>query len=339
MSVARALRSVYLLAVGSALLFACAPGPTIVFESTQTPLTVERPALYPETIEYNPKRDTFLLGSFREGGVYEVDRMGKASLLVDDPRLCSVLGIALDAPRNRLWAVNSDLGSSLKPSAAGPKKLAAVGVYELSTGKPLRYVDLSLLADGPHLLNGIALDVAGNAFVTDSFSPAIYRVTPEGTASIFLHSERFAGVGINLNGVVAHPDGYLIVIKKSDGTLYKIPLDQPSAFTQVTVDRAFVGGDGLTFVNKDRLIVIANRTPEHSSNAAYSLASKDGWVTAKVTAAQPLGEVYPTTAVLRDGTLYVVHSKLDQLIAAPPEMKAKLKEHATIRAIGRLSDK
>ncbi|MEO8901496.1 MAG: hypothetical protein ABI488_07210 [Polyangiaceae bacterium] len=47
--------------------------------------------------------------------------------LVDDPRLCSVLGIAVDAERGQLWAVNADLGASTRPSAAGPKHLAAVG--------------------------------------------------------------------------------------------------------------------------------------------------------------------------------------------------------------------
>jgi hypothetical protein len=247
-----------------------------------------------------------------------------------------VLGIAVDAQRKWLWAVNSDLGASAKPSAAGPKKLAGVGVYDLATGKPLKYVDLSPLADGPHLLNGIALDASGNAFVTDSFSPVIYKVTPAGEASVFLKDERFAGSAINLNGLLVHPDGYLLVIKKSDGALYKVPMAEPAALSKVAIDHTFVGGDGLTFVSKETLIIIANRTPEHSSNTAYALSSDDGWRTAKLSGVQELQDLYPTTAVLRNGQLYVVHSKLNQLIASPQALKAELKELATIRRIGRV---
>jgi hypothetical protein len=315
----------------------CARGQTVTFDDTGAALTVRRPALYPETIEYNSKDDKFLLSSFRDGAIYEVGQDGRTSLLIDDPRLCSVLGIAVDVAHQRLWAVNSDLGASVKPSAAGPKRLAAVGVYDLSTGKPLNYVDLAPLVDGPHLMNGIALDAEGNAYITDSFSPVIYKVSAQGRASIFARDERFAGSAINLNGVVVHPDGYLLVVKKSDGTLFKVPLSRPSAVAKVAIDRDFVGGDGLTLVGKNALVVIANRTPERSSNAAFSLASDDGWTTATVSAVHQLGDVYPTTAIVRSGTLYVVHSKLNELISLPQDRKALLREEATIRPIARVA--
>src|SRR6478735_12259828 len=107
----------------------CAQSPVVSFDVSGPELTVHSPALYPETIEYDAKMNTFLLGSFRKGAIYEVDRAGKAALLVDDSRLCSVLGIAYDARRGRVWAVNSDLDSSIKASAEGVKQLAAVGIY------------------------------------------------------------------------------------------------------------------------------------------------------------------------------------------------------------------
>ena len=315
----------------------CARVQVVTFEEHGTALTVRRPALYPETIEYDATHDTFLLSSFREGAVYRVDLSGNASLLVDDPRLCSVLGIAIDAERQRLWAVNSDLGASIKPSTAGPKRLAGVGIYDLKTGRPLNYVDLAPLVEGPHLMNGIALDPSGNAYVTDSFSPVIYKVSPEGRASVLLRDERFAGDAINLNGIVVHPDGYLLVIKKSDGRLFKVPLDRPTAAAQVAIRESFVGGDGLTLVGKNELVVIANRTPERTSNAAFSLSSVDGWSSANVSAVRPLADVYPTTAVLRGGSLYVVHSRLNELITLPAEQKAQLRQEATIRSIARVA--
>jgi len=329
---------VFFVAVGAGLL---SEGPArvaaVTFESRDSTLTIKHPALYPETIEYESGKDRFLLGSFRDGGIYEVDQAGRASLLIDDPRLCSVLGITVDAERKRLWAVTADLGASLRPSSVGPKKLAGIGIYDLSEGKPIRYVDLATLADGPHLLNGIALDAQGNAYITDSFSPRIYKVTAEGQASVFLEDRSFAGAGVNLNGLVVHPDGYLLVVKKSDGVLFKVPLDRPAGFSKVAVDQAFIGGDGLALIGARDLVVIANSTPEHSTNAAFSLSSEDGWATAKVAARRALGDVYPTTAVVRKGMLYLVHSSLGQLIAAPAAKKAELKESATIRPIGRIS--
>lgn len=315
----------------------CGHTQVVSFQASRQPLTVRRPALYPETIEYNRRDQKFLLSSLREGAIYEVDNAGSATVLVNDPRLCSVLGIAVDAPRNRLWAVNSDLGASVKPSQVGPKKLAGVGIYDLTSGKPIDYVDLAPVASGPHLLNGIALDAAGNAYVTDSFSPVIYKVDAHAAATVFLRDERFEGEGINLNGLTVHPDGYLLVIKKSDGTLFKVPLDQPSHFSQVSIPQQLNGGDGVTLIGKKDLVVIANRTPTTSSNSAFSLSSDDDWQTAKVSAVQQLGDVYPTTAVLRDGTLYVLHSNLNELIAFPPEKKAQLQIQATILPIARVS--
>jgi hypothetical protein len=312
----------------------CAHPNTLRLEPSGTPLVVQHAGLYPETLDYDAKRDKFLLGSFREGAVYEIDGAGRATRIVNDPRLCSVLGITIDAGRNRLWAVNSDLGACARPSAAGPKQLAAVGVYDLSSGAPLLYADLASLLPGPHLLNGIALDAAGNAYVTDSFSPAIYEVDVAGKASLLLQSAQFTGEGINLNGVVVHPDGYLLVIKKSDGALFKVPLEEPAHFSRVAISERFVGGDGLVLVGKRDLLIVSNQVPNQPANSAYALSSGDGWGSAAVRSVEPLGNSYPTTAVLRGDALYVVQSQLNELIQAPPERKGELHALATVRRIG-----
>jgi len=297
-------------------------------------LTVDRPALYPETLVYDPRHRAFLVGSLREGAVYRVDDAGKVTRLVDDARLSSVLGIAVDPARNRLWVTNSDLGVSLRPSATGPKSVAAVAIYELSTGKALRYVDLASLLPAPHLINGIALDGDGRAYVTDSFSPAIYALELDGSARVLLQDEAFAGAGINLNGVVVHPDGYLLVIKKSDGALFKVPLDHPEQFSKVASSRALLGGDGLLLTSKKDLLVIANEVPALAANAAYVLSSEDGFRSAVAGRERALGDVYPTTAALRDGSIFVLHTKLDELLQAPRERLGELREQATIEELG-----
>lgn len=320
----------------AALLGSCAPNVAVTLERSDKSVTVHRPALYPETIQYDAQRRKFLVGSFREGAIYRVDDDGHASVLVDEPRLCSVLGIALDPERGRLWAVNSDLGASLKPSAAGPKQLAAVGVYDAASGAVLDYVDLAQLLPGPHLLNGLALDAAGNAYVTDSFASAIYKVTGEGQASVFLRDPRFAGDGINLNGLVVHPAGYLLVVKKSDGALFKVPLQNPASFSKVQVQASLVGGDGVTLLSNSDLLIVANQTPAAATNRAFWLSTGDDWASAKVRAVEPLGTAYPTTAVVQDRKIFVMSSRLNELIQAPPDKKAQLAVQATLQQIGRL---
>lgn len=319
-----------------AMATACTRTAKVTFYSGQ-PLTVRKQALYPETIEYDAQRKRFLLGSFRDGAIYEVDAAGGARLVIDDVRLCSVLGIAIDSKRNRLWAVSSNLGASRRVCSAGPKQVAAVGVYNLTTGAPLNFIELAPLAQSPHLANGIALDKKGHAYVTDSFAQAIYKVDGAGQARLFVQDARLGGEGINLNGVVVHPDGYLLVIKKSTGQLFKIPLDRPQQLSQVALDTSLVGGDGLTLIENKTLMVIANQTPDAASNAAFSLSSDDGWRSAKLREKHPLGVVYPTTAVLHDGTISVVHSKLNELIQASPDTKSNLKTEATIQPIARVS--
>lgn len=317
-------------------LAACAHAPVVRFDASQAPLTLQKPALYPETIAYDAKRDRFLVGSFREGGIYAVDSHGQVTRIVDDARLCSVLGIALDPVRGHIWAVSSDLGACLRPSAQGPKRHAAVAVYDASTGAARAYVDLAGLAPGAHLANGLALDAAGNAYVSDSLAPVIYKVDVEGHASVFLRNDAFVGEGINLNGLVVHPHGYLLAVKKSDGSLFRIPLHDPEQFSQVRVTERFVGGDGLVLVGERELVVVANQTPSAASNAAFALFSEDDWASARLRGVEKLGEVYPTTAAVRDGVLYVLSSKLGELIQAPPEQKSALQVEATIRPIARV---
>src|SRR5438876_2943465 len=104
---ALALTGLSLVACGQASATLERPGPALVIQSS---------TLFPETIAYDAIRAKFLLGSFREGAIDVVADDGHVSPLVDDPRLSSVLGIALDVRRKRVWAGNADLDACRKPS-------------------------------------------------------------------------------------------------------------------------------------------------------------------------------------------------------------------------------
>jgi hypothetical protein len=297
-------------------------------------IRIDKPGLFPEDIKYNPITDKFIVGSFREGAVYEVGLDGAYRKLIDDPLLNSALGIQIDTERNRLLVVNADLGASIHPYPAGPKKAASLGIYELSSGKAINFVDLGKLKpNGAHLANGITMDDEGNAYITDSFSPVIYKVDTQGHASVFLESDRFLGEGINLNGIVFHPDGYLIAVKKGEGVLFKIPLNKPQDFSEIELTTKFIGGDGLVLVGKNELVVIANRASGKVTETVFSVRSDDNWNSAKVTDEYKFGKVYLTTGAIRKDKLYVLHSDLVSLMQAPQDQKDKLLTKATIQQV------
>jgi sugar lactone lactonase YvrE len=301
-------------------------------------ITVARAALFPEGIEHDPTSGAFLVGSFREGAVYAVAPDGSVTARVEDDRLFSVLGLQVDLERHRLLVVNADLGVAVRRAPSGAGSVAGLGIYDLATGAPLHYVDLAALRpDARHLANAVAIDAEGNAYVTDSFSPIIYRVDLDGNATVFVEDPRLAGEGVNLNGIVYHPDGYLVVVNKRDGVLYRVPVTGPASLSAIALDDRMVGADGLVLASPTELVVIANRIPGTVTNAAYALRSDDGWHTASVTEQRPLGDVYPTTGATRDGVIYVVHTRLDTLIQSTPETREALDAHATIEAIGRTS--
>jgi hypothetical protein len=141
---------------------------------------------------------------------------------------------------------------------------------------------------------------------------------------------------VNLNGLVVHPGGFLLVVKKSDGALFRVPLENPAAFTKVALSRPILGADGVLLTNPAELVVIANKTPDAVANAALVLRSDDGWASASIRSVQPLGSVYPTTATLREGQLLVLHSNLDELLGSSAEQRAGLARRATLRRLGTL---
>lgn len=280
-------------------------------------ISFTKPALYPEGVEYDAKGGHFLVSSLHEGKVGAVTLDGKYSVLVNDPELVSAVGIRVDQAHNRLLVCNSDPGASVRTKKETQGKLAGLGIYELSTGRRLAYIDLGSMAKGGHFCNDIALDKAGNAYISDSFSPILYKVDTNNHASILLMDKRFVGDGFNLNGLVVKDD-YLIVAKYNEGLLFKVPLNAPDKFSQVKIDQPMPGADGLLWAADGSLIVIANAT----TNKVFKLSSRDNWKSARVIKTDETGPVFATTGVLRNGEVYVLNAMLHVLFN--PETKTHI---------------
>ena len=298
-------------------------------------IQINKAALYPEGIEYNPSTGNFLLSSVREGTIYEVTESGVYTPFIEDERLVSTTGIHIDVERNRILVPNTDHGLSMHSDPERKLKMAELGIYDLTTGEPLAYADLAALQpESGHFANDVAVDNEGNAYVTDSVSPILYKVDPMGNASIFLENERFTGEGFNFNGIIYHPDGYLMVAKKNEGVLFKVPVEDPENFSEVEIDQQFPGADGLVLVDNNTLLIVANKLSDVSTNAVFVLNGEQAWENATVAGSYETGDVYPTTGVMRGDDAYVVFGQLSGLGAALKEDTPEFAESFQIQRVG-----
>ncbi|MEI5678582.1 gluconolaconase [Mesorhizobium sp. CGMCC 1.15528] len=265
---------------------------------------------YPESFTYSAKQDIFMLGSVTQGLVARLDRAGKYSPFISDDRLVSTIGLLVDDASNTLWVTNSDPGAGMRTTAATQGKLADVATYDATTGAPKAYYDLGSLSQGAHFANDIALDAAGNAYITDSFAPLIYKIDTEGKASIFAQSPLFmSGDGFNLNGIAWHADGYLLVGKYNSGELFRISTTDPTDIRPVNLPEALVGADGIRLIDGDHLLVVQNL----AANRTVELTSTDGWQSATITRAVASKLSMPTAAVAAGDGTYILNARLDTL--------------------------
>jgi len=281
---------------------------------------------YPEGIVYVSSQKKFYVGSVFKGKIISVDLNGNEQLFAEDTSLVSILGLAVDETNNWLIACNSDPGMGIKTDPTTMGQLAQIIVYDLSTGYKIRTTDLNGLLAGGHLANDVTVDNGGNIYVTDSFSPVIYKIDASGNASILVNNSDFTPPigGFGLNGIVFHPDNYLVVGKYDEGKLFKIPLDNPDNITEITLNGVVNTVDGLLLTNNHTLVLVSNNlTGAPFNEAVYQLTTSDNWVTGTVsnTFTTPVG-TNPTTVTRIEDAVYVNYSFLTSLLSNAPTIDA-----------------
>ncbi|ALG09011.1 hypothetical protein [Kibdelosporangium phytohabitans] len=282
--------------------------------------------LHPEGIAYDPNGNRFLIGSVTHGTVSIVRPDGSARTLVRDSNLITTMGLAVDARRGRILAVNADIGIADGSTPETNGKTAGLGIHDLRTGKRIRYVDLGALdPQRPHFGNDVALAPDGTAYVTDSRSGAIYRVPVHGSPTTLVRDDRLmpaGGAGNGANGIVLHPRVFLLVAHSSGRTLWRIPLHEPENLTQVTTDEPIGALDGLLLNNPSTLDGIDNT---RTSTRLLRLTSTDDWRTATLKTQAPWADPAPTTmAKGRCGT-YVLTGRLDLLLSGTRSKEFRLR--------------
>ena len=291
--------------VGFAGIAAMKPEPTtrIEFDALES---------YPEGVVYDQQAKVYYVSSARLGNIGKVSPQGVYSVLHADSTLKSTYGLKIHPDGKRLFACVGDANYSKYTNPATRQKMGRLISVDLQTGKKLADIDLSMLVPGKHFVNDIAFDAQQNAYITDSFAGAIYKVDASGKATVFSKDVLFKTEGIGVNGIVVHPDGYLIVDNSAKGQLFKVDLKNPSKVTKVVIDQYFMGADGLLLNDKNNLTMVVNG----GSDKIYQLTSTDNWVSAKATASTLTADrfTYPSTATANGKDIWVMNAQFNQLL-------------------------
>ena len=261
-------------------------------------IVAERGGFIPEGIEYDATNGRILTGSLSEGSIFQIHTDGRVTTAISDPDLASSVGIEVDAQRNRLLVANSD-AAVFEGVGTGQ---AMLGVYDLSTGNRIEMIDLASTIEGApadmgHFANDVAVAADGTAYVTDTFAGIIYRVDPDYQASVFYHPD--GGAALGFNGIVVHPDGYLLVA--GGEILWKVPLGSPDESAPVALPESVPGQDGMVWMTNGSLAIVSN-----SSNRVVALTSSDGWMTAELAGVASY-EIQATTAAVAGDDVYLIH--------------------------------
>jgi len=133
--------------------------------------------------------------------------------------------------------------------------------------------------------NAIALDKAGNLFVTDSYLGEIWKISPSGEAKVWLQDPLLAPVfAYGANGI-EFDVGALFVANTDQGTILRIKLgddDRPRRPEVFVQSPALVGADGIAFDVRHNLYVAVDY-----QNTLVSV-SPDGEITTLATVSDGL---------------------------------------------------
>ena len=283
--------------------------PLVANRSLPELVRAQNPSMHPEGIEWDETNKRFLVGSLTQGSVFAVADDGTVTPFATSDNLSmGSVGIHIDKQTNRLLVTHSNPTALGNPDVTG---VAQLGIYDLATGEELNFVDLTALGapGGRFFANDVTSDNAGNAYVTNSLSTVIYKVDSDGNAEIFVNN-------LNANGIDYHPDGYLLAAGRDGPTLFKIPLDEPSALVPVNLSEPALM-DGIILNDNGELIAVAKTNFQADGSfddEVITLRSDDNWASAAlVSRGVAIPESSPTTVTIRDGNAYVVHAHFMEL--------------------------
>ncbi|GAA2188100.1 SMP-30/gluconolactonase/LRE family protein [Micromonospora lupini] len=291
----RPLRTALGVALTATLLTSVAAAPAQAHAGGRPPAVVDLPdGFQPEGIATAGRYAYF--GSRATGEIYRADLVTGRGTTISAPTGTPSLGLKID-PRGRLFVAGGTAGDAR--------------VLDTRTGEVLaRYQ----FATAPTFVNDVVL-TPDAAYFTDSNRPVLYRL-PLGRGGALPPADGFTtipltgayqqvGSSVNINGIVATPDGRaLIVVQSNTGTLFRVDPATGATTVVAVPGYTFTNGDGLLLLG--RTLYVVQNSLNQIAVATLNQAGTAGTVTGTIT--DPGFDV-PTTVAKALGRLYLPNGR------------------------------
>lgn len=301
------------------LLSSCKDGDNVVTIDFPNSITIKNVAQNPEGIEFDENDNTFLLSSLNATPILKVNLDGTYENFTSGEAFpLSTAGLEIDNDRNRLLVAGFN-GTELLDGDSTTVGTSYLRIYNLETG--IIEQDINLSSEAPnassYFANDIAVDNAGNAYISDWYAGVIYKVETNGTPSLFWTNDpNNTGVFGGPNGLDFHPDGYLLVsllnVDQATGLyidygLVKIPVNAPETATLVEFSNTgYTGFDGMVLTSERKIIGVSNNGTAPSGNVLLELESVDNWENANVINSKVIN-ASTTVAITPENLNYVIN--------------------------------
>ncbi|KRD05103.1 gluconolaconase [Flavobacterium sp. Root901] len=271
----------------------------------------EAPESYPEGVAFDKAANVFYVSSARLGTIGKVTKEGKYTELYRDKSLKSTYGLKVHPDGKKLYICAGDANYSKFSTPDTKKKMARLIIIDLKSGKKTSDIDLSGLVPGEHFPNDLAFDSNGNAYITDSYADVIYKVDTSGNAVVFSKSELLKSAGVGPNGIVFHPQGFLLVANNGTGALVKIEVANPEKASKVKIEQFFPSADGLLLNDNSTITLVQNG----GANKIFKIKTADGWVSAQVAESTSVEDrfAFPSTAAIAGDEIWVMNANFSEL--------------------------
>ncbi len=279
------------------------PPPTPVPPAPARTYALPGDQVFPEGITYDPTSNSFFVGSTSNGTIFrgnlssgQVSVFSAAGL---DGRTAAI-GMKVDSKTRRLWVAGGGTG--------------LIFVYNADTGMLIRKYATPQAEQT--FLNDVALAPNGDAYITDSRRPVLFKIGGAGAQPGELESwldftnspVAFTSGATALNGIVVSQDGnYIVVVHSAAQKLFSITV-ATKAIREVDLAGKPQGGDGM--VLDGQLLYVLARTPESDAIVRIEMAADFSRGTIK-DSFRDASFAFPTTIAKVGNRMLVVNSQFN----------------------------
>ncbi|MEO3754273.1 hypothetical protein [Streptomyces sp. B6B3] len=285
--------------------------------------------VFPHSLDHDAESNTFFAGSLNQGKVFVFGPDGQVRTHIDDPELVSAQSVVVDRDRDRVLVSNVDYGLAERSNPEAAFRIAGVGSYDLETGEQDWCVDLTAITnDGrDHLIADLTVAPDGTIYAVDQLTPTVFRVEPDGSASIFLRSDLLRGtldIPDFLNDVgmsaVEWVEGDQLIISMADGSLVRVPVRSPEDAQPVELSAPLASPTaGMRLQEDGSIVAVSSGLLSGAPAEIQRVEPGDGWAEATVTVTDTVED--PVTSDVTagpNGTTYALSGGLADLLAGAP---------------------